>query len=204
MDTAGRQTLDEIDVRFVHLPEELARIRRQRLDIPTLPLGEDRVERQRRLARPRQSGEDDQRVAGQVEVDTAQVVLARTLDDQALSHPVPFYVFLQFMAGSPEPPQTSRSMLCRPTDNLPCRFAEPVGSGTMTVIADQYTGHVDPGTGARRTLPAASVVKVSVGPMDNNAYLVTCSQTGQSLLIDAANDAETLLEVIGAHAPQLR
>ncbi len=73
----------------------------------------------------------------------------------------------------------------------------------MTVIADQYTGHVDPGTGARRTLPAASVVKISVGPMDNNAYLVTCSQTGQSLLIDAANDAETLLEVIGAHAPQL-
>jgi glyoxylase-like metal-dependent hydrolase (beta-lactamase superfamily II) len=74
----------------------------------------------------------------------------------------------------------------------------------MTVISDEYTGHVDPGTGARRILPAASVVKVSVGPMDNNAYLVTCSQTGQSLLIDAANDAETLLTVVGEHAPDLK
>lgn len=73
----------------------------------------------------------------------------------------------------------------------------------MTVIEDTYTGHVEPGTGARRTLPGASVVKVSVGPMDNNAYLVTCSQTGESLLIDAANDAQTLLDVVREYAPQL-
>ena len=31
--------------------------------------------------------------------------------------------------------------------------------------------------------------------MDNNAYLVTCSQTGETLLIDAANDAEVLLDL---------
>ena len=73
----------------------------------------------------------------------------------------------------------------------------------MTVIADTYTGHVDPGSGARRSLPGATVVKVSVGPMDNNAYLVTCSRTGKSLLIDAANDAPTLLEVIREHAPDI-
>ncbi|CAN5627990.1 MBL fold metallo-hydrolase [soil metagenome] len=73
----------------------------------------------------------------------------------------------------------------------------------MTVIEDTYTGHVEPGTGARRSLPGASVVKVSVGPMDNNAYLVTCSQTGESLLIDAANDAQTLLDVVREYAPQL-
>lgn len=73
----------------------------------------------------------------------------------------------------------------------------------MTVIADTYTGHVDPGSGARRSLPGATVVKVSVGPMDNNAYLVTCSRTGKSLLIDAANDANTLLEVIREHAPDI-
>jgi glyoxylase-like metal-dependent hydrolase (beta-lactamase superfamily II) len=39
--------------------------------------------------------------------------------------------------------------------------------------------------------------------MDNNAYLVTCSQTGETLLIDAANDAEILLELIDRYAPRL-
>jgi glyoxylase-like metal-dependent hydrolase (beta-lactamase superfamily II) len=73
----------------------------------------------------------------------------------------------------------------------------------MTLIADTYTGHVEPGTGARRTLPGATVVKVSVGPMDNNAYLVTCSHTGEALLIDAANDADTLREVVQTYAPHL-
>ncbi|MGE2691838.1 MBL fold metallo-hydrolase [Mycolicibacterium pulveris] len=73
----------------------------------------------------------------------------------------------------------------------------------MTVVDDNYTGHVEPQTAARRTLPGASIVKVSVGPMDNNAYLVTCSRTGETLLIDAANDAEILLELIEKHAPKL-
>ncbi|MCT7659950.1 MBL fold metallo-hydrolase [Mycobacterium deserti] len=73
----------------------------------------------------------------------------------------------------------------------------------MTVVDDNYTGHVEPGNAARRTLPGASIVKASVGPMDNNAYLVTCSQTGQTLLIDAANDAEILLELIDKYAPTL-
>ncbi len=71
----------------------------------------------------------------------------------------------------------------------------------MTVVDDKYTGHVEPGSGARRVLPGASIVKVSVGPMDNNAYLVTCSRTGESLLIDAANDAETLVDVVHQYAP---
>lgn len=73
----------------------------------------------------------------------------------------------------------------------------------MTVVDDNYTGHVEPGTGARRTLRGASIVKVSVGPMDNNAYLITCSRTGETLLIDAANDAPVLLEVIEKYAPKL-
>lgn len=70
-------------------------------------------------------------------------------------------------------------------------------------VDDDYTGHVEPGTAARRTLPGASLVKVSVGPMDNNAYLITCSRTGQTLLIDAANDAPVLLELIERFAPTL-
>lgn len=73
----------------------------------------------------------------------------------------------------------------------------------MTVVDDHYTGHVESQTAARRTLPGASIVKVSVGPMDNNAYLVTCSQTGETLLIDAANDAPILLELIEQYAPKL-
>jgi glyoxylase-like metal-dependent hydrolase (beta-lactamase superfamily II) len=87
-------------------------------------------------------------------------------------------------------------MLCAATD-------KPDTVSDMTVVDDNYTGHVGPQTAARRNLPGASIVKVSVGPMDNNAYLVTCSQTGETLLIDAANDAEILLELVERCAPKL-
>jgi glyoxylase-like metal-dependent hydrolase (beta-lactamase superfamily II) len=87
-------------------------------------------------------------------------------------------------------------MLCAPTD-------KPDTVSIMTVVDDNYTGHVEPRTAARRNLAGASIVKVSVGPMDNNAYLVTCSQTGETLLIDAANDPEILLELIERFAPKL-
>ncbi|MFV8174868.1 MBL fold metallo-hydrolase [Mycolicibacterium peregrinum] len=70
-------------------------------------------------------------------------------------------------------------------------------------VDDTYTGHQAPQTAARRTLPNASIIKVSVGPMDNNAYLVTCNSTGETLLIDAANDAEVLLDVIKQQTPKL-
>ena len=73
----------------------------------------------------------------------------------------------------------------------------------MTVVNDTYTGHVDAGTAARRTLPAATIVKASVGPMDNNAYLITCSATGKTLLIDAANDGPALVELIKSQAPDV-
>ena len=90
-------------------------------------------------------------------------------------------------------------MLCAATD----KRSATSNVAAMTVISDTYTGHVAPGSGARRSLPGATVVKVSVGPMDNNAYLVTCSRTGKSLLIDAANDARTLLEVVRDYAPDI-
>jgi glyoxylase-like metal-dependent hydrolase (beta-lactamase superfamily II) len=87
-------------------------------------------------------------------------------------------------------------MLCPRTD-------KPDTVAYMTVLNDNYTGHVEPGTAARRTLPGASIVKASVGKMDNNAYLITCSQTGETLLIDAANDAAILLDLVERHAPKL-
>ncbi len=73
----------------------------------------------------------------------------------------------------------------------------------MTAVADNYTGHVETQTAARRTLPGASIIKMSVGPMDNNAYLVTCAETGTSLLIDAANDPDLLVDLVREHAPKL-
>jgi glyoxylase-like metal-dependent hydrolase (beta-lactamase superfamily II) len=61
-----------------------------------------------------------------------------------------------------------------------------------------YTGEVT--VGGRpdvRTLPTLVVTKVAVGPMDNNAYLLECRVTGERCLVDAANDPETLLRLIG-------
>lgn len=61
-----------------------------------------------------------------------------------------------------------------------------------------YTGEVTPGgPAATRELPGLRITKVSVGPMDNNAYLLRCPATGEQLLVDAANDADRLLELIG-------
>lgn len=65
----------------------------------------------------------------------------------------------------------------------------PSETPSSITVDDTYTGHVEPGTAARRTLADATIVKASVGPMDNNCYLVTCRSTGETLLIDAANDA---------------
>jgi glyoxylase-like metal-dependent hydrolase (beta-lactamase superfamily II) len=62
----------------------------------------------------------------------------------------------------------------------------------------EYTGKVKPGGPAQtRELPAVSISKVSVGPMDNNAYLLRCTATGDALLIDAANEPDRLLDLIG-------
>jgi glyoxylase-like metal-dependent hydrolase (beta-lactamase superfamily II) len=66
-------------------------------------------------------------------------------------------------------------------------------------VLDTYSGHTDPGGPAiRRDLGALTVTKVSVGPMDNNAYLLVCTATNQALLVDAANEPERLADLVGA------
>ena len=61
-----------------------------------------------------------------------------------------------------------------------------------------YTGNVTAGGPPdTRELPGLTVSKLSVGPMDNNAYLLTCTETGDAVLIDAANEADRLLALIG-------
>jgi glyoxylase-like metal-dependent hydrolase (beta-lactamase superfamily II) len=59
-----------------------------------------------------------------------------------------------------------------------------------------YTGDVTSGGAAdTRELRDLTITKVSVGPMDNNAYLLRAGS--QQLLIDAANEPARLLELIG-------
>ncbi len=42
------------------------------------------------------------------------------------------------------------------------------------------------------------ITKVVVGPMDNDVYIVRCRETGDAVLIDAANEHERLLELCRA------
>ncbi|AYF79326.1 MBL fold metallo-hydrolase [Nocardia yunnanensis] len=73
--------------------------------------------------------------------------------------------------------------------------------GGVITIDSPYTGHVAPGSNPQlREVPGARIVKMSVGGMDNNTYLVQCAETGATLLIDAANESERILELLGQEA----
>ena len=62
----------------------------------------------------------------------------------------------------------------------------------------EYHGNVKVGGPVQtHELAELMITKVAVGPMDNNAYLLRCRQTDEQVLIDAANDAPTLLRLIG-------
>ena len=45
------------------------------------------------------------------------------------------------------------------------------------------------------------ITKLVVGPMSNNAYLLRCTQTDEGLLIDAANEADRLRELVAFEGP---
>ena len=61
-----------------------------------------------------------------------------------------------------------------------------------------YSGEVEVG-GPADTREAGDLVitKVAVGPMANNAYLLRCAVTGEQALIDAADEPDTLLSLVG-------
>jgi glyoxylase-like metal-dependent hydrolase (beta-lactamase superfamily II) len=62
----------------------------------------------------------------------------------------------------------------------------------------RYQGKVVPGgPAAVRELTHLIVSKVSVGPMDNNAYVLRCRTTGEELLVDAADEPQRILAVCG-------
>ena len=61
-----------------------------------------------------------------------------------------------------------------------------------------YTGQVEVGGPADvRELPGLRVTKVATNPFTNNCYLLRCSDTGDTLLVDAAGDAPVLLAALG-------
>lgn len=61
-----------------------------------------------------------------------------------------------------------------------------------------YTGNtkVDGPTQVRE-LPNLLISKITVGPYNNNSYLLRCSKTGTEVLIDAAAEPDRLLTLIG-------
>lgn len=46
-------------------------------------------------------------------------------------------------------------------------------------------------------LGGLSVSKLAVGPFNNNAYLLRCRETGSQVLVDAAAEADRLLDLVG-------
>ena len=65
-----------------------------------------------------------------------------------------------------------------------------------------YTGAVSVGGDMDvRRLPGLTIAKLAVGPMSNNAYLLRCTQTGEAMLIDAANEADRLRELVSFEGP---
>lgn len=65
----------------------------------------------------------------------------------------------------------------------------------MTPVA--YTGRVTPGGPTDvRELGRATIRKAAVSAMSNNVYLLTCTATGEQLLVDAADDPERCLALV--------
>jgi glyoxylase-like metal-dependent hydrolase (beta-lactamase superfamily II) len=61
-----------------------------------------------------------------------------------------------------------------------------------------YRGKVQPGgTPDVRELTNLTITKFSVSEMDNNVYLLRCRRTDEQVLIDAADDAPHILQVVG-------
>ena len=79
-----RNPEDRIDVRFRRGLHELARVRIERFKIAALAFGEHDVERERALAAARNSGDDREHVARNLDVDAFEIVFARVVDANGL------------------------------------------------------------------------------------------------------------------------
>ena len=64
-------------------------------------------------------------------------------------------------------------------------------------MSDTYTGRVVPGGPVDvRELPHLTIRKLAVSQMSNNVYLLTCRTSRRQLLIDAAEEAPRILELV--------
>ncbi len=85
VDRDGRgEAVDLVDVRLLHLAEELPRVGGQALDIAALALGIDRVEGQAGLAGAGQAGDDDEPIAREGDRHVLQIVFARSAHDELI------------------------------------------------------------------------------------------------------------------------
>ena len=82
------QPRDLIDVGALHRPHELPRVGRERLHVAALPLGIDRVEGQRGLARAREARDDHQFAARDLQIDVLEVVHPRSVYLDRIFHRV--------------------------------------------------------------------------------------------------------------------
>ncbi|MNV35814.1 hypothetical protein D3C71_1272750 [compost metagenome] len=87
VDGDGRQdAFDAVHLRLVHAVQELARIGREGFHVAPLPLGVQRVERQRTLAGARNARHDDQFAGGDSQVQVLEIVLACANDADLGAH----------------------------------------------------------------------------------------------------------------------
>ncbi|PWH05774.1 Zn-dependent hydrolase [Brachybacterium endophyticum] len=90
-------------------------------------------------------------------------------------------------------------------DHESAASADDVVSATGGQDGPPYDGHVEAdGPTATRRTSTLVIRKASVGPMDNNAYLLTCRVSGAQLLIDAAADQPRLLRLVREGSPASR
>src|SRR3546814_21090201 len=82
----GGETLDMLDIGLLHHLQKLARISVEGFNIASLPLRIDGVEGKRTFPRTGKAGDDDQLVAGQVDIDALQIVLARAAHGDMSQH----------------------------------------------------------------------------------------------------------------------
>jgi glyoxylase-like metal-dependent hydrolase (beta-lactamase superfamily II) len=67
-----------------------------------------------------------------------------------------------------------------------------------------YTGRVTVGGPMDvRRLPALTIVKLAVGPLSNNVYLLRCTASGEGLLVDAADEAPRIREMVTFEGPPI-
>ncbi len=75
----------------------------------------------------------------------------------------------------------------------PCKIDHYLAPDSERVVLDEKNQGITPTLHYRDT--QAEIHRVVVGQMDNNVFVLRCRQTGDAVLIDAANEHERLLEL---------